>query len=271
MLWIDAETMPSRQCPSIPRLYATLVDGRYGFSDATGQIVIQPAFHRAHERFYEGLAGVGTPRGFGYIDEFGSLVIPPHFMDGGSFSEGLAAVCVEGKWGYIDKQGKVAIPPEYDEAGPFENGVAVVGIAAGSLRNEMRSRFVDAELDMIRYVIDKNGARRATNLDRLSKPFVVYTVRYSNGTCDVFDSLNNRVTTSSFEAIRTFSEGLAPVKRDGRFGYINTSGEMVIPCIYDFAGHFSAGVARVGRGGSFSWIRTDGSELTVAQPINGGG
>lgn len=40
--------------------------------------------------------------------------------------------------------------------------------------------------------------------------------------------------------------GLAVVKQNGKYGYINTQGEVVIPCVYDVAGAFHEGYAVVG-------------------------
>ena len=44
-----------------------------------------------------------------------------------------------------------------------------------------------------------------------------------------------------------FSEGLAAVwQEDGGFGYVDRSGQIVIPYQYYFAAHFSSGLAQVG-------------------------
>jgi hypothetical protein len=42
-----------------------------------------------------------------------------------------------------------------------------------------------------------------------------------------------------------FNEGLARVFRDGKMGYANKFGQVVIPCIYDYAKWFDKGVAQV--------------------------
>ena len=42
-----------------------------------------------------------------------------------------------------------------------------------------------------------------------------------------------------------FSEGLTRVKRSGKMGFANEKGEVVIPCIYDFAWPFENGYAKV--------------------------
>lgn len=48
-----------------------------------------------------------------------------------------------------------------------------------------------------------------------------------------------------YDELYPFSEGLAAVKKDGKFGYINTKGELVIPCQFDKACDFSDGLAIV--------------------------
>ena len=53
---------------------------------------------------------------FGFADEFGNIVIEPGFEGYHTFSEGLAAVKVGGKWGYIDGTGKFIVKPKFEEA-----------------------------------------------------------------------------------------------------------------------------------------------------------
>jgi hypothetical protein len=49
-----------------------------------------------------GLAAVKTEGKYGYINEQGKIIIPPRFALIRNFAaNGLAAVRVEGKWGYI--------------------------------------------------------------------------------------------------------------------------------------------------------------------------
>lgn len=46
-----------------------------------------------------------------------------------------------------------------------------------------------------------------------------------------------------FDELYPFSEGLALVKKDNKFGYINTKGELVIPCQFGYASDFIDGTA----------------------------
>ena len=42
-----------------------------------------------------------------------------------------------------------------------------------------------------------------------------------------------------FDAVTPFTGGLACVKKEGKWGFINPKGEVVIPCIYDGVNSFS--------------------------------
>jgi len=52
-----------------------------------------------------------------------------------------------------------------------------------------------------------------------------------------------------FEEVKEFSEGIAAVKKNGKWGYINSQGKLIVPCEYDYADQFSEGFAKVNKGG----------------------
>ncbi len=58
-----------------------------------------------------------------------------------------------------------------------------------------------------------------------------------------------------------FSDGLAAVKKDGKYGYIDATGKVVVPLIYDNAGVFSDGLAIVEKGGKYGCIDQTGKEV----------
>ena len=132
-------------------LLPVVVEGKCGFIDRKGNIVIKPQFDGCAD-FYEGLAvvmvgsktmvidkkgqtvfepelplltkffsdglisfcgstGPCTPRG--YLDKKGRIAIKPQFQIAQPFSEGRALINVDGKWGYIDKQGRTVIAPRF--------------------------------------------------------------------------------------------------------------------------------------------------------------
>ena len=48
-----------------------------------------------------------------------------------------------------------------------------------------------------------------------------------------------------YDDIGDFSEGLARVCREGKYGFVDKTGREVVSCQYDDAGDFSEGLARV--------------------------
>lgn len=51
----------------------------------------------------------------------------------------------------------------------------------------------------------------------------------------------------NFQRIESFSEGYAAFQEDNKWGFIDHSGEIVIPAVYDEVGNFSEGLAWVVR------------------------
>lgn len=62
-----------------------------------------------------------------------------------------------------------------------------------------------------------------------------------------------------FEMAKKFSEGLAAVRIEGKFGYIDLSGEIVIEPRFDQAGEFDQGLAVAGDEGAFGIIDRSGN------------
>lgn len=56
---------------------------------------------------------------WGFADKDGKLVIEAKYEDAHSFSNGFAAVCSGGKWGYINLEGRLVIAPQFSDARDF--------------------------------------------------------------------------------------------------------------------------------------------------------
>lgn len=57
-----------------------------------------------------------------------------------------------------------------------------------------------------------------------------------------------------YEWANIFTEGIAAVKLNGKYGFINMNNETVIPFRYDFAGKVSSNMARVQKGNTWTFI-----------------
>src|SRR5579863_9388628 len=65
-------------------------DGRYGYADRQGKLVIPARFNGARP-FYEGLAAASEDDGWGFIDTSGSFRISPSYTGVEDFLDGQAA------------------------------------------------------------------------------------------------------------------------------------------------------------------------------------
>lgn len=74
----------------------------------------------------------------------------------------------------------------------------------------------------------------------------------SGGKYVLYDYSGKKLTKyddkDSYDEITPFYEGFARVKRNGKYGYIDSKGNEIIPLEYEYAGVFSSGVAAVSNG-----------------------
>lgn len=122
---------------SIAGLTATAVSRTYPDSDARRHFGAGGA-SGLHPKLIQGK--------FGYADAAGRIIIPPRFDGADTFSEGLAVVLDSGRFGYIDSRGDFAIPAVYRHARPFRDGHASVRFDGVWLTIDTIGRPVDVAL-----------------------------------------------------------------------------------------------------------------------------
>ena len=198
--------------------------------------------------FSEGLAAVwedGSHYGkHGYIDKKGDVVIPMQYergadSDGINFHEGLAVVYKDGYEGYIDKKGNEVIPCKYEYASPFKEGRARV-------EKDGKYGYIDKKGNVVIPCIYEWA-----NL--FSEGYAFVSKDGENWSC--IDKNGKEIFSCNYDCILSyFHEGLARVNKksqdgsyDSKCGFIDTKGNEVIPCIYDFCDDFSEGLAVVGK------------------------
>ncbi len=235
--------------------------GKKLFIDLTGHVVITPRFDIVDD-FSEGLAAVNigetripnlglisNPGKWGYIDKTGKLVLPLKFTHAENFSEGLAAVRDGDRGGFIDHQGKFVFDVPLDVTLGFHEGMVGV-LFKGAVT-----------------YLDRSGKKISTSVDygpksdSFSEGLVPVSI---NGQWGFMDKTGKLAIEPKFEDAENFSEGLAPVKvrsadtvwcpadaegnRSGStmmYGYVDKTGKLVIPAVFNSAAPFSEGIASV--------------------------
>ena len=227
--------------------YAIAENGRWGYIDASGKIIIEPRFDWARA-FRDGLAAVGVGGKWGFVDSRGEIVIPARYQEVQDFSEGLCAVLSGGKWGFIEKTGAFRGRERYECARPFSEGLAAVRIG-------QKWGFVNRDMKMaIKPRFD--GAWSFT--EGLAPAKVGSRWGYANKNGKV-------VIPPRYYWVDNFSEGLAFVEGgQGSEGYIDKQGKLIISRrLYD-ANPFTDGVAAVvpKAGGTYCLIDKQGTAIT---------
>ena len=228
-------------------LYPIRLNGKAGYIDREGHIVIKPRFMRAWE-FSGDLAPVqiSDKPEFGYINKQGDFAIGPWPGTASVFSEGLGRISRsrEGQ-GFIDFRGKTIIDPKFVFAESFSDGMAQV---------MLEPCVPKVDCGLIGY-IDKSGNLVIKPQFRGAKNFHEgrAAVRRGSDEWTFIDKTGEEITKQHFKAdlknslvvTTDFSEGLAGVKVENKWGFIDTKGKMVIPPQFDEAGKFSEGLAAV--------------------------
>ena len=238
-------------------LFPVWVDGKYGFINARGEIVIAPQFKSAHEFTDDGLALVDrdpsdNDDSGGYVDASGRVVFRTKFRSG-DFHCGRARFydrrfsLPTSKLGYLDPDGRIAITPKYDLVEEFEHGVALVGKATFL---GIYCRFVSggAEGHYDYTYVDRSGKELGDpefNADGLIPEDTLLPLK--KGEKYGYVDLTGRfVVAPQYDDAKAFREGRAAVKRGELYGFIDPQGKLVIEHRYFNVRPFSEGLACVG-------------------------
>ncbi|ALE41377.1 hypothetical protein G436_4240 [Leptospira interrogans serovar Hardjo str. Norma] len=221
---------------------------KWGFIDYTGTFVIPLQFEDAHS-FSEGLAAVKVKNKWGYIDPTGKIVIQPRFDETKFFSQGLAAVKVGGKWGYVDKTGKIAIRLRFNDADSFSEDLAVVEIkgeeygyinksgkivirpqfenvysySLGSFSKGFAEVRVSYFIRVRTFYINKLGERQIPGFIPPNHYELEKIVVFRNENKWGFFSTKGEpeIISPHFDAAHSPTDGLAPVRVENKWGYID--------------------------------------------------
>jgi hypothetical protein len=222
-------------------------DGKMGYIDKDRRMIIPPRYDSA-DPFREGFAIVTQGKKYGFIDRRGNNITGFKYDYAEPFSEGLAQVgydtdtgqkdehgldIIDKKRGFIDTTGKEVIPMgKIDSAGEFRYGVAPATVGGKN------------------GYIDRNGETvlpfRVRSYDKVyltGSGWLSWAGRHS--------FLNREMKPAfpqQFEWASLFEDGRALIEIDKKYGFIDTSGNTVIPVKYEYAYGFSEGLAPCTRG-----------------------
>ncbi len=259
----------------------------FGFMDEAGEVLIE-AKYEAVEEFSEGLALVIKDGKVGYINKVEDIIIPFDYEDGESFLNGAAIVAKNDKYGLINRNNDAIVSIKYDLVGNFYSGLAVVAndIAYGFVNkngeeliplkleyaSDFENNYALIEVDSGKGMINTLGATVIAPIYTWLEPFNEYGIsRAKNDTAyGLLDKNGSQILPFEYDRIGFFSEGLAVVSKNGKYGYVNTKGEFVIDLKFDFIdqvmvwGEMRNGKAKFYRDNKYGIIDSLGKEVFPA-------
>lgn len=204
----------------------------FGYINYEGKLVIPLMYEDATE-FSEGLAFVKNKNIRGFIDTNNKLVIKLENMAGNTFKNGIADVNDKNFLnGFIDKRGKIVIPLEYNLLEHFSEGLAfaIKGDTFGFINQKNKFEFyVDA-------YTSKPFSDSVAFVGKLIKQKIKWALINRKG---------EKITDYIFDDAKEFSEGVAPVLRDGRWFFIDKNGNEILANDYNYVDKFVDGLAWV--------------------------
>lgn len=231
-----------------------LDDGQCGLIDRFGSVVV-PCIYDGMEYPSEGRIAVFSHSHVGYCNLDGVEVIPPIYLQGAGFSDGCAAVqLADGCCAFIDTLGQMLFDRTFDNVRPFHNGHALV---CDEGRWGLIARDGSVAMPIVHTAITENTGRLflAGSLNHMAVYKVAdLTQPHSRSTAQPLTC----ITDSIYAGTLGYSEGLLSVVRNGRFGFVDTTGREVVPCIYDETGLFQQGRTLVRIGDRYGIVDTAG-------------
>jgi hypothetical protein len=219
-----------------------------------------------------------TDSRWGYIDKAGMFVIQPSFSQAFRFQSNGRAVAGRGdKVGLIDRTGSFITEPVYSYINEYKEGLAVAVDDTGYVVLDINGKAIS---DKYQYISDYSGERAAFSvrgqdgsafygyLDQTGKPVIEpcymsvtafeagrAMVKLADGVHAIIDRDGKTIKTLDIWQAAGFSDGIAAfsVYPGGKFGYMDTEGNVAIKPAFTSAGDFVDGRAAAavpGNGGS---------------------
>ena len=271
--------------PRADALYRFRRGNRIGYIDQQGKVVIPPTIRwygfNTGDEFHDGLLHVGAAEPV-YVNMTGKKISYKNLYSAWDFTEGLAAAKKQegGFWGYIDTKGDFAISPRFasgpdDYVWAFSDGLALIKTNARFGFIDHSGEFVipptllDADSFHEGYarVVAEGPCVYASGIPTcpdVRTPGLSRKEQQSSGdklpNCKVtfIDKSGRVISDKRYDDANYFSEGLAPVRVGGKWGYIDRTGELVIGARFDRAEPFSGGVGLVMENGLYGFIDKGG-------------
>ncbi len=271
-------------------------------TEAAALTILTEAVYDETGAYADGLIWVREGAEYSYLGDDGGTAISAAALKAAcesadiigvsDFSEGFAVLYTASRAVYIDKQGKAVFSADWGYT--FSDGAALAWSGADCVLYDASgtplkltppteaAQYADWDCGvnftegLLPFWVFSGGSALYGYVDKtftLKIPFTYEDARpfnqglapvKQNGKWGFIDTAGNLVTEALYDDFMTagsavFHEGLAAVKKDGLWGYIDTQGKTVIPFSLESVGVFTDGLSPVGEAGVYGYIDKTGN------------
>ena len=252
-------------------------DDHYAFFSSSGQKLFVTKYECTP--FSEDVSVVKTERGYGFMDKTGSLVSTSLYLEARNFKEGLAFVKTAEGFFFINKEGKIVL--RCGEASDFQEGLSIYRNMSGfsyvdqtgkerfSINAKQARGFrcgvATIEKQMYQWIMVGPTGQLITPygyayLSEFNENFAIVK-KQTNSRYTYIDKNGNDVIFNCYYGKDNIGNGMAIIRNNNRYGFIDGNDKVVVPCIYDLAEDFKDGFARVTLKGKSFYITKQGKKV----------
>lgn len=230
------------QAAIYPALENSLGTPSWGYINDFGDFVLKPVYSSAQRFRQNGLAVAGIGGKEGLINKAGKFVVEPVFQSIGEFSDDLAVVQYDNRFFVMDIHGNI-ISDNYPFIGDYKEGRAVY--------------YINTEDGKLLYGYLGENGRTAVELQfSYAGDFdggIAMTKLPDNGYC-IIDKEGKRLKILKYSFVMDVSDAMIPFveHRKGKYGYLNSNGDVAIPPAFIIAEPFRDGAAVVNASATYA-------------------
>lgn len=213
-------------CQLTTELYLVKEGDKWGYINRKGRLIVAPVYENCCYERYE--------------DSCCSRIIWP---------DALGIIKKDGKYGAINHAGETKIAPGYEFLDQYHNSLLIA-------RSGNKYGVLNENCDTIFPFIFDNQFISCNN---------VWGQGQINGSFYLLNFGQKTKKKVPFDKVSYFVEGFAAVKKSGKFGFIDTLGNVVIDIVYQNVWPFNKGLAAVKQNYQWGFIDTSGKFVIPPQ------
>ena len=227
-----------------PKRYPVQVDGLWGYINHEGKLVIPAKFQEIRMTISR------------------RMPLAPEDIETRYAAYDRIPVKFEGHWGYIDSNGAEKVPFQNDSATHYSDGMGIVMRDGNIFVLDERGIAINRP---DRIVLAQAHVFREGRLPVRTQGFWIYDEKTdAMQPSDKWGFLGQDggiAIKPVYDAVLSFSGGVAPALKDGNWGYINKDGKLVIQFSYEKVDYFFSFVAKFVKDGKEGLINFGGTVL----------